>query len=171
MYDPYNNSLDFYNPVKNVDTTFGIYRRKRWDKLQMGSEIVGANENTLNCRRYRVMISQKVFWAFIMLKTSHKLVSGLVVDYRTHKSLSAQTKVKSHPNPRGSTRRRATWKYKHMLKRMYLYLGKVYQRKKKKILKAQTLISMGDGDILSTDSGILSPGMPSPVHTRSYGKN
>ena len=39
-------------------------------------------------------------------------------DYRTYKSLAAQTKVKSHPNPRGSTRPRATWKYKHMLKRM-----------------------------------------------------
>ena len=39
-------------------------------------------------------------------------------DYRTYKSLSAQTKVKSHPYPRVSTRPRATWKYKHMLKRM-----------------------------------------------------
>ena len=39
-------------------------------------------------------------------------------DYRTYKSPSAHTKVKSHPNPRGSSRPCATWKYKHMLKGM-----------------------------------------------------
>ena len=33
-------------PSKQVDTTFGIYRRKD-AQLQMGSEIVGVNENTL----------------------------------------------------------------------------------------------------------------------------
>ena len=57
------------------------------------------------------------FWAFIMQK--HPQVSQWPSrDYRTYKSLSAQTKVKSHPNPSGSTRTHATWKYKHMLKRM-----------------------------------------------------
>ena len=104
----------------------------------MGSEIVGANENTLTVGDTEYDLT-KGLWAFIMLKPP-QVSQWPSRDYRTHKSLSAQTKVKSHPNPRGSTRRRATWKYKHMLKRMYLYLGKVYQRKKKKILKAQTLI-------------------------------
>ena len=103
-------------PGKNLDTTFGIYRRKD-GQLQMGSEIVEIDENertsTVDGRMYDFTPG---LWAFITQK--HPLVSQWPSDYRTYKSLSAQTKVKYHPNPRGPTRPRATWKYKHMLKRM-----------------------------------------------------
>ena len=88
----------------------------------MGSEIVWVNENTLTVGDTEYDLTQGI-WAFIMQK--HPQVSQCPSrDYRKCKSLPAQTKVKSHPNPKGSTRPRATWKYKHMLK----------------ILMAQTLI-------------------------------
>ena len=61
------------------------------------------------------MILHQVFGR-LYRRNIHKLVSGLVKIIE-HINLF-QTKVKSHPNPRGSTRPRATWKYKHMLKRM-----------------------------------------------------
>ena len=104
-------------PGKNLDTPFGIYRGKD-GQLQMGSEIVEIDEN----ERFLIVDGRKYdftqgLWAFITQK--HSQVSQWPSrDYRTYKSLSAQAKVKSHPNPRGSTRPRVTWKYKHMLKRM-----------------------------------------------------
>ena len=102
---------------KNLDNSFGIYRRKD-GQLQMGSEIVEIDENErsliVDGRMYDFTTG---FWAFITQK--HPQVSQWPSrDYRTYIFLSAQTKVKSQLNPRGSTRPRATWKYKHMLKRM-----------------------------------------------------
>ena len=84
----------------------------------MGNKIVEIDENErfLNVDGRKCNFTQGL-WAFIIQK--HPQVSQWPSrDYRTYKSLSAQTKVKSHPNPRGSTRPHATWKYKHMLKRM-----------------------------------------------------
>ena len=90
-------------PSENVDTTFGIYSRKD-RQLQMGSEIVGVNQNTVGDREYDLTPGLR---AFIMQK--HPQVSQWSSrDYRTYKSLATQTKVKSHPNPRGSTRPHAT---------------------------------------------------------------
>ena len=86
--------------------------------LPLGSEIVEIDEN----ERFLIVHGTKCdftpgLWAFITQK--HPQVSQWPSrDYRTYKSLSAQTKIKSNPNPGGSTRTRATWNYKHMLKRM-----------------------------------------------------
>ena len=97
-------------------------------------------------------------------------------DYRTYKSLAAQTKVKSHPNPRGSTRPRATRKYKHMLKRMTVP-GESISEEESEYIDGTDTDSMRDISepailspvIMTSDSGIMSPG-PSPAHTRSYRK-
>ena len=116
-------------------------------------------------------------WAFITQK--HPQVSQWPSrDYRTYKSLSAQPMVKSHPNPRGSTRPRATWKYKHMLKRMTVP-GESIPEEESEDTDGTDTDSMGDISesspailspvIMSSDSGIMSPG-PSPAHTRFYGK-
>ena len=159
-------------PGKNVDTTFGIYRRK-YGQLQMGSEIVGLDKN----ERFLIVDGNKYdltqgFWAFIMQK--HPQVSKWPSrDYRTYKSLSAQTKVKSHLNPRGSSRPSATWKYKHMLKRMTVPGERIPEEASEDTDGTDT-DSMGDisessSVIMSSNSGILSPG-PSLAHTRSYGK-
>ena len=104
-------------PGKNLDTTFGIYRRKD-GQLQMGNKIVEIDEHDkfliVDGTRYDftpgilAFITQK--HPQVSLWSSH--------DYRIYKALAAQTQVKSHPNPRGSTRPRVTWKYMHMLKRM-----------------------------------------------------
>ena len=154
-------------PSKNVDTTFGIYSRKD-GQLQMGSEIVGVNENTLTVgdREYDLTPGLQ---AFIMQK--HPQVSQWSSrDYRTYKSLAAQTKVKSHPNPRGSTRPRATWKYKHMLKRMTVP-GQSIREEESEDTGSTDTDSMADiSESSPAGPGILSPGMPSPAHTRSYGK-
>ena len=159
-------------PSKNVDTTFGIYSRKD-GQLQMVSEIVGVNENTLTVGDSEYDLTPGL-QAFIMQK--HPQFSQWSSrDYRTYKSLAAETKVKSHPNPRGSTRPRATWKYKHMLKRMTVP-GESIPEEESEDADGTDTDSMGDISepailppvIMSSDSG-MSPG-PSPAHTRSYGK-
>ena len=162
-------------PGKNLDTTFGIYRRKD-GQLQMGNKIVEIDE------RESLLIVDGIkydftpgLWAFITEK--HPQVSQWSSqDYRTYKSLSVQTKVKSHPNPRGSTLPRATWKYKHMLKRMTVP-GESIPEEESEDTDGTDTDSMGDSSkpailtlvIMSSDSGIMSPG-PSPAHTRSHGK-
>ena len=140
----------------------------------MGSEIVGVNENTLTVddREYDLTPGLR---AFIMQK--HPQVSQWSSrDYRTYKYLAAQTKAKSHPNPRGSSRSRATWKYKHMLKIMTVPWESIPEEESEDTDGKDT-DSVGDISepailspvIMSSDSGIMSPG-PSPAHTRSYGK-
>ena len=88
------------HPGKNVDNTFGIYRGID-GQLQMGSEVeIDEHERvlTVDGRKYDFTTG---LWAFIMQK--HPQISQWPSrDYRTYKSLSAQTKVKSHPNQRGS---------------------------------------------------------------------
>ena len=93
-------------------------------------------------------------------------------DYQAYKALAAQTKVKSHPNPRCVARPRSTWKYKHMLKRM-IVPGESIPEEESEDSEGTDTDSMGDISelspvIMSSDSG-MSPG-PSPAHTRSYGK-
>ena len=41
-------------------------------------------------------------------------------DYQAYKSFCAQTKVRSFPNQADTARPRATWKYKHMLRKMFI---------------------------------------------------
>ena len=96
-------------------------------------------------------------------------------DYRAYKSLVAQTKVKSFPNPAGAARPHATWKYKHMLMKMVMPGERIVEVESEDTAATDTA-SIGDiggsSDIVSSD--ISSPGTsdipPSPVHTRSYGK-
>ena len=93
-------SVAALQPGKNLDTTFGIYRRKD-GQLQMGSEIVEIDEH----ERFLIVDGRKYdftpgLWEFITQK--HPQVSQWPSrDYRTYKSLSAQPKFKSHPDPRG----------------------------------------------------------------------
>ena len=131
----------------------------------MGSEIVGVYENTLTVgdREYDLTPGLR---AFIMQK--HPQVSQWSSrDYRTCESLAAQTRVKSHPNPRGSTRPRATGKYKHMLKRMTVP-GESIPEEESEDTDGTDTYSISE----SSPAGpvMLSPGMLSTAHTRSYGK-
>ena len=106
-------------PNKNADTTFGLLQNQD-GQLGMGSKVVrlGVNGKTL-----------------LLDDTEHKLTPGLLVfiankhprdgqwnsnDYKAYKSLVAQTKVKSFPNRAGTARPHATWKWKHMLKKMVI---------------------------------------------------
>ena len=155
-------------PSKNVDTTFGIYSRKD-GQLQMGSEIVGLNENTLTVGDTEYDLTPGLH-AFIMQK--HPQVSGLVmiiehINLFLHRPRLNLTRIK-----RGSFRPRATWKYKHMLRRMTVLEENIPEEEEGDTDGTDTN-SMGDsGDILSTYSGILSPEYisSSSAHTRPYGK-
>ena len=159
-------------PGKNLDTTFGIYRRKG-GQLQMGNKIVAIDEHG------KVLIVDGTtyeftpgLWAFITQK--HPQVSQWSShDYRTYKALSAQTKVKSYPNPRGVTRPRATWKYMHMLKRMTVP-GESVPEEKSEDTDCTETDSMEDSSelapvLMSSDSSIMSPG-PSPSHRGAFYK-
>ena len=159
-------------PGKYLDTTFGIYRRKD-EQLQMGNKIIEIDEHDkfliVDGTRYDFTPG---LWAFITQK--HPQVSlWSSHDYRTYKALSAQTQVKSHPNPRGSTRPRATWKYKHMLKRVTIP-GKGIPEEESEDTDGTETDSKEDSSelapvLMSPDSSIMSPA-PSPARTRSYGK-
>ena len=107
---------EYREPWRNVDNTFRIYMR-RDGQLAMGNKIVQVDEdkNTLSVDGTEYDLTPDLP-AFIMRK--HPQISQWSSsDYRAYKSLSAQTKVRSHPNPEGTARPRATWKYKHMLRR------------------------------------------------------
>ena len=127
--------------------------------------------------------------------TKNKLTPGLEVlivqkhlrptqyntnDYRAYYNLIAQTKVKSFPA--GAARPHATWKYKHMLKKMVMPGERIIVEEEFEDREGTDTASIGDisepfdtdsirGIDESSDSGILSPDMPSsPAHTRSHGK-
>ena len=105
-------------PDKNVDTSFGLFQ-KQDGILDMENKILHLDGKTL-----------------IVDDTKYKLAPGNLVlitvkhpqagqwnsnDYKAYKSLVAQTKVKSFPNRAGNTvRPHATWKWKHMFKRMVI---------------------------------------------------
>ena len=57
--------------------------------------------------------------ALIMLKHPRPLQFNSN-DYQVYKSLVTQTKVNSFPNRAGTARQHATWKWKHMLKKMVI---------------------------------------------------
>ena len=110
-------------------------------------------------------------------------------DYKTYKSLIAQTKAKSFPNRiTGAARPHASWKWKNMLKRMVIPGERIAEEESEdtdntdSVESYPNIASIGDigesPDISSPGSSILSPGTappgpsipPSPLHTRSYGK-
>ena len=100
-------------------------------------------------------------------------------DWNTHSNLVTQTRVRSFPNPEGDPDPYATYKFVNVLRLIpedAVDTGRV----------ESDTVSVGDvGEsspgILSSDSGILSPGTrvytlkplpppPSPAHTRASGK-
>ena len=83
-------------------------------------------------------------------------------DYQAYKSLCQQTKVRSHPNPEGATRPHATWKYKHMLRKMVVPGEKIVEEESEESEDTDTASIGNIGE--SSDSSILSP--PLPTHTR-----
>ena len=97
-------------------------------------------------------------------------------DYQVYKSLVTQTKVKSFPNREGTARPHATWKWKHMLKKMVISGERIVEGESEETDEADSVESYPDsvpiGDIReSSDTDISSPGIPpSPTHTRSHGK-
>ena len=97
-------------------------------------------------------------------------------DYRAYKTLSAQTKVRSHPNPEGVARPRSTWKYKHMLRKMVVPGEKIVEEESEEGEDTDTSSSsIGDSFIrkLSSEMPSLHKSWsepPSPAYTRSYRK-
>ena len=89
-------------------------------------------------------------------------------DYRTYKNLVVQTKVKSFPNPVGAGRPHSTWKYKHMLRKMIVSGERIVDEEESEDTDHADTVSIGD--IGESSTGILPPGLPSPVHNRSSGK-
>ena len=157
-----------HRPGKNLYTTFGIYRRKD-GQLQMGNKIVQIDENS----KILIVAGTKYDFtpgllAFITQK--HPKVSiWSSHDYRTYKALAAQTQVKSHPNPIGSTRPRSTWKYKHMLKRMTIP-GECIAEEESEDTDGTETDSIEDwSEVPPALMSMMSPA-PSPVRTRSHGK-
>ena len=95
-------------------------------------------------------------------------------DYRVHKSLCAQTKVRSFPNPAGTARPYATWKYMHMPRKMVIPGERIKEEGESEDNDDTDTASIGDIDESSDISspGILSPGTPaippSPAHTHLW---
>ena len=93
-------------------------------------------------------------------------------DYQAYKYLSIQTKVRSHPNPRGVARPRSTWKYKHMLRKMIVPGESIVEE------ESEDSEDSVAGESTDSSSPPIKPGLftkstiepPSPAHTRSYGK-
>ena len=161
----------------------------------MGNKVVrlSANANTL-----------------IVDDTKYKLTPGLLKlitykhpragqwktnDYQVYKSLVAQAKVKSFPNRAGTARPHATWKSKHMIRKMVIPGERITEVESEdsddtdSVESYPAIVSIGYIDrtapgVLKSDSDISSPGMlstgilssdsgissPSPLHTRSDGK-
>ena len=105
------------------------------------------------------------------------------MDYQVYKELVAQTKVKSFPNKTGTARTHATWKWKHMLKKMVIPGDRIVEHGESEDTDTDSVesspdpASMGDigestPDMLSPYSDIESPGPSklSPLHTRAYGR-
>ena len=97
---------------------FGIYRRPD-GQLVIGNKIVQADMNkktTVDGTVYDFTPGLKV-----LIASKHPRPTQYNgIDYIVYKSLVGQTKVRSHPNPVGAARPYATWKYKHMLRKMVI---------------------------------------------------
>ena len=115
--------------------------------------------------------------ALIMLKHPRPTQFS-INDYKAYKSLVAQTKVKSFPNITGTARPHATWKWKHMFRKMVIpgerkaEEGESEDTDDADSVESQPgIASIGD---IGESSDISSPGTlgtpPLPLHTRSHGK-
>ena len=108
-------------------------------------------------------------------------------DYQVYKSLVPHTEVKSFSNRAGASQPHATWKWKHMLRKMVITGERIAEVESEDTDDTDSVESYPDiasiGDI-GESSGISSPGIPSSdssislsgpsipssLHTRSYGK-
>ena len=108
-------------PSKNVDTIFGKYRRQDC-KLATGKKIVQLqlNENK------KILTVDGTVYDFtpglhpLIMRKHPRPTQYNSNDYRVCKSLCAQTKVRSFPNPAGTARPHAKWKYKHLPRKMVI---------------------------------------------------
>ena len=93
--------------VKNVDTTLGIFRRQD-GQLQMGSEIVKISESGTILNADGVEYDLTPGHHTLIVQKHPRPNQWTSGDYQAYKYLSIQTKVRSHPNPRGVARSRST---------------------------------------------------------------
>ena len=98
--------------TKNTDTTYG--------QLNMGNKVVqfDGNKKTLTVHDTEYKITPGLE-TLITLKDSRPTQFNSN-DYKAYKSLVAQTKVKSFPNMAGTAGPHATWKWKHMFRKMVI---------------------------------------------------
>ena len=102
---------------RNTDTNFGIHRRQD-GQLGIGNKVVrlDANGKTLSVNDTGYKLTPGLF---VLITKKHPWAGQWNSnDYQVYKSLVAQTKVKSFPNRTGVSLRPATWKWKHMLRKM-----------------------------------------------------
>ena len=104
---------------KNTDTAFGVYKRQD-GQLIMGNKVVqfDGNKKTLTVDDTGYKLSPGLE-ALIMLKDPRPTQYNSN-DYKAYKSVVAQTKVKSFPNMAGTARPHATWKWKHIFRKMVI---------------------------------------------------
>ena len=106
-------------PDKDTDTTFGVYNRQD-GQLGTGNKVVRLDANgkalTINYTKYKLTPG-----LFVLITNKHPRAGQWKTnDYQVYKSLLAHSKVKSYPNRTGTARPHATWKWKHMLKKMVI---------------------------------------------------
>ena len=159
---------------KNNDTTFGIHRRQDGTRNGKQSSTLDVNRKTLpvDDAEYKITPGLR---ALIALK--HPQPSQWNSnDYKAYKSLVAQSKVKSQPNRTDTARPHAAWKWKHMLKKMVIPGESIAEEESEDIDDSvesypatASIEDIGESsDMLSPDTP--GPSIPSPTHTRSYGK-
>ena len=106
-------------PDKNTDTTFGLFQRQD-GHLGTGNKVMrfGANGKALlvDGKEYKLTPG-----LLVLITNKHQRAGQWKTnDHKVYKSLVAQTKVKSFPNRAGTARPHATWKWKHMIKKMVI---------------------------------------------------
>ena len=171
---------------KNTATTFGIHRRQD-GQLGIGNKVVRLDTNgkalSVDDTEYKLTPS-----LFVLTTKKHPRDGQWNSnDCQVYESLIAQTKVKPFPNRTGASRPHATWKWKHMLKKMVIPGERIAAEESEDTDDTYSVESYPDiapiGDIgessdisspgiLSSDSAISSSGprIPSSLHTRFYGR-
>ena len=104
---------------KDTDTTIDVSKRQD-RQLSMGNKLVQIDGNkktlTVDDTEYKFISCLE---ALLMLKHPRPTQFNSN-DYKAYKSLVAQTEVKSFPNRAGTARPHATWKWKHMFRKMVI---------------------------------------------------
>ena len=150
--------------VKNVDNTFGIYRRKD-GQLQVGSILVetSGDGTTLKVDDTEYELTPGLY-ALIMQK--HPLRAQYNDnDLEEYGNLVRQIEDKSFPNPnvKGDSDPRDTWKYTHILQNISEDADDTDS------VESDTA-SIGDTEPSDTDAS-LDPGLASPASTRRAFEN